>query len=185
MPKQLIDETKIRMEKTIHALHQDFKGIRTGRASTSLLDHVIIEVYGSKMPLNQLATVNVPEPRTLSVQVWDQSNIHAVEKGIANAGLGLNPMANGNVIRIPLPDLSEERRKELVKIVHQYAEKARISIRNTRRTAIDSLKKMEKNSEISQDEQHKFSDDIQKMTDTFIHEIDEALTVKEKDIMVV
>jgi ribosome recycling factor len=178
-----INDLKKRMEGALNAFHNDFKGLRTGRANSALLENVTVDAYGSKMPLDQLATVSVPEARLLSVQVWDASNAKAVEKSIANAGLGLNPQTDGNLIRVPLPDLSEERRKEMVKIAGQYAEKARISIRNIRRDGMDSAKKMEKDGDISQDEQHDLGEKIQKITDDFIKNIDEDLALKEQDIM--
>ena len=183
MPKALTADLKRRMEGALTALHSDLKGLRTGRASASLLDRVVVEVYGSKMPLNQVATVNVPEARLITVQVWDKSNAATVEKAISSAGLGLNPMADGQLIRVPIPDLSEERRKELVKIAHQYAEKAKIAIRNVRRDGMDSLKKFEKDNHISEDEHRTHSDEIQKLTDDFVKQAEEAVTHKEKDIL--
>lgn len=183
MPENLIQDMKRRMDGAIAAFHNDLKGLRTGRANAGLLDNVTVEVYGTKMPLNQLATVSVPEARLISVQVWDQSNSATVEKAISNAGLGLNPMADGALIRVPIPELSEERRKELVKIAGQYAEKAKVAIRNVRRDGMDSLKKMEKDGNISEDELHDRGDEVQKTTDDFTKQIDEALETKEKDIM--
>src|SRR5690606_9133912 len=149
----------------LSAFQHDLKGLRTGRASVNLLDSVTVEAYGTKMPLNQVATVSVPEARMLSVQVWDHGMTKTVEKAIAGAGLGLNPSSEGNVIRIALPDLSEERRKELVKVAHQFAEKARVAIRNVRRDGMDSFKKLEKDGGISEDEQRRESDEVQKLTD--------------------
>ncbi len=183
MPQALLKDLERRMEGAVAAFHNDLKGLRTGRANTALLDNIAVDVYGSKMPLNQVATVSVPEARMISVQVWDQGNASAVEKAIANANLGLNPIADGGLIRVPLPDLSEERRKELVKIAHQYAEKSKVAIRNVRRDGMDGLKKMEKDGDISQDEQKGYSDDIQKLTDDFVKQVDEAATTKEKDIL--
>ncbi|MDB2414535.1 ribosome recycling factor [Rickettsiales bacterium] len=185
MSNQIISDLKRRMEGSITALQNDLKGLRTGRASASLLESVNVEVYGSRMPLTQVATVSVPEARLLNVQVWDQTNTAAVEKAIANAGLGLNPQASGSLIRVPLPDLSEDRRKELCKVSGQYAEKARIAIRNVRRDGMDSLKKQEKDGEISQDEQHSVGDEIQKLTDSFIKQVDDTAAKKEEDIMAV
>jgi ribosome recycling factor len=176
-------DIKNRMDNTLNSFRNDLKGLRTGRATPALLDSVVVDVYGSKMPINQVATVNAPEARMLSVEGWDQGNVAAVEKGISTAGLGLNPISEGALIRVPLPDLSEERRKELVKVAGQYAEKARIAIRNIRRDEMDSLKKQEKDGEISQDEQHAAGDDVQKTTDDFIKQIDETLAAKEKDIL--
>lgn len=183
MPQEVIRDLKRRMEGALSAFHHDLSGLRTGRASTALLDNISVEVYGSKMPINQIATVSVPESRMLSVQVWDKSNCSAVEKAISNAGLGLNPIADGNLIRIPLPDLSEDRRKEMVKIVGQYAEKARVAVRNIRRDGMDKFKKMEKDSEITEDEMHDKGDEVQKLTDSFVKQIDDIASAKEKDIM--
>ncbi|MDA0781929.1 MAG: ribosome recycling factor [Rickettsiales bacterium] len=185
MSQVSINDLKKRMEGAIGSLHHDLKGLRTGRANAALLDHVSVEAYGSKMPLDQLATVSVPEARLLNVQVWDASNAKAVEKAISNAGLGLNPQTDGNVIRVPLPDLSEERRKEMVKIAGQYAEKARVAVRNIRRDGMDNAKKMEKDGDISKDEQHDIGEKIQKLTDDFIKTIDDTLSTKEDDIMAV
>jgi ribosome recycling factor len=184
MPKEVVADLKRRMEGAVTALHSDLKGLRTGRANTSLLDRVVVEVYGSKMPLNQVATVNVPEARLITVQVWDKSNAAAVEKAIGNAGLGLNPMSDGALIRVPIPDLSEERRKELVKVAHQYAEKAKVAIRNVRRDGMDNLKKLEKAGSISEDDLRNYSDNIQKLTDEYVKNVDEAVSHKEKDILV-
>lgn len=172
-----------RMDSAIGSLNHEFSGLRTGRASTSLLDTITVEAYGSRMPLNQLANVNVPESRLLTVQVWDNSMTKAVEKAIANAGLGLNPVADGSVIRVPLPELTEERRKELTRVAGKYAEQARIAVRNVRRDGMDALKKSEKDGEISEDEHRRFSDEIQKHTDEHVKKIDELLVQKEKDIM--
>ncbi len=183
MSKALVADLKKRMEGAITSLHSDMKGLRTGRANSSLLDRITIEVYGSKMPLNQVATINVPESRMITVQVWDKSNVQAVEKAIASSGLGLNPVTDGGLVRVPIPDLSEERRKELAKVAHQYAERAKVAIRNVRRDGMDSLKKMEKDKLISEDEHRNNSDEIQKITDNFIVQIDEILSHKEKDII--
>lgn len=176
-------ELSRRMDGAINALEQEFTGLRTGRASISLLDHVTVDAYGAKMPLNQLATVNAPEPRLLTVQVWDQSMVAAVDKAIQNAGLGLNPMAEGQTIRVPVPDLSEERRQELVKVAHRYAEQARIAVRNVRRDGMDTLKKMEKDGDISKDQHHDLAEEVQKLTDQHVKNIDDALAAKEKDIL--
>lgn len=183
MSEAIISDLSKRMDGAINAFHNDLKGLRTGRANSALLEHVKVDAYGSPMPLDQLATVSVPEARLLSVQVWDATNAKAVEKAIANAGLGLNPQADGNFIRVPLPDLSEERRKEMVKIAGQYAEKARISIRNVRRDGMDAAKKMEKDGDLSKDEQHDLGEEIQTLTDDYIKKVDDALSVKEADIM--
>jgi ribosome recycling factor len=175
------NETKRRMDGAVEVLQKEFSGLRTGRATASILDPVMVEVYGSRMPLNQVGTVNVPEPRMLSVQVWDSSAIKAVEKAIRDAGLGLNPQSDGNNIRIPIPDLNQERRTELSKIASKYAEAARVSVRNVRRDAMDAIKK-DKGPE---DEQKRLSDEVQKMTDDTVKKIDTMLTDKEKDIMTV
>src|ERR671928_921833 len=155
-------DLKRRMHGAVEALRHDLGGLRTGRASTSLLDPVTVEVYGSHMPLNQVATVSAPEPRMLSVQVWDKSNIGPVEKAIRSAGLGLNPINDGNNIRLPIPDLTEDRRKELAKLAHQYAEKARVAIRNVRRDGMDALKADENKKEISEDDRKRGEAEVQK-----------------------
>lgn len=172
-----------RMRGALETLKHDFAGLRTGRASTTLLDPIVVEVYGAHMPLNQVATVTAPEPRMLSVQVWDRSNANAVEKALRSSGLGLNPIAEGQVIRLPIPELTEERRKELAKLTNQYAEKARVACRNVRRDGMDSLKKAEKDGEISQDDHKRRADEIQKVTDKIISEIDAVTAAKEKEIL--
>ena len=172
-----------RMHGALEALRHDLAGLRTGRASTALVDGIHVEVYGSNMPLNQLATVSTPEPRLLSVQVWDRSNVQPVEKAIRNAGLGINPIVDGQVIRLPIPELTEERRKELAKLVGQYAEKARIAVRNVRRDGMDHLKQDERKHDISEDERKRLEHDVQKLTDDTIKEIDEAAATKEKEIL--
>jgi ribosome recycling factor len=172
-----------RMHGAIEALKHDLGGLRTGRASTALLDPIHVEVYGSNMPLNQVATVSTPEPRLLSVQVWDRSNVNAVEKAIRNAGLGINPVTDGQNIRLPIPDLTEDRRKELAKIAHQYAEKAKIAVRNVRRDGMDALKTDEKKREISEDEHKRLDTEVQKLTDDAIKEVDEILAAKDKEIL--
>jgi ribosome recycling factor len=172
-----------RMHGAVEALKHDLGGLRTGRASTTLLDPVVVEVYGSHMPLNQVATVSAPEPRMLSVQVWDRTNIGHVEKAIRSAGLGLNPITDGQNVRLPSPDLTEERRKELAKLASQYAEKARIAARNVRRDGMEALKTDEKKHEISQDEHKRLEVEVQKMTDEAIKEIDAAAHAKEKEIL--
>jgi ribosome recycling factor len=172
-----------RMQGAVDSLKSDLGGLRTGRANVSLLDPVQVEVYGAMMPLNQIATVNAPEPRMLAVQVWDKSNVTAVEKGIAHAGLGLNPMTDGQTVRLPIPDLTEERRKELAKLAGQYAEKARIAIRNVRRDGMESLKEDEKKKEISEDEHKRLGDEVQKLTDEYVKLADEAAANKEKEIL--
>jgi ribosome recycling factor len=172
-----------RMHGAVEALKHDLGGLRTGRASTTLLDPVTVDVYGSNMPLNQVATVSAPEPRLLSVQVWDRSNVSAVEKAIRSAGLGLNPVTDGQNVRLPIPDLTEERRKELAKLAGQYAEKARIAVRNVRRDGMEALKTDEKKHEISEDEHKRLSVEVQKLTDETIKEIDAAASAKENEIL--
>lgn len=183
MSDATINDLQKRMDGAFSVFEKDLSGLRTGRASPNLLEAVQVEVYGSMMPLNQVATISVPEARMLSVQVWDQSNAASVEKAISSAGLGLNPAADGALIRVPLPDLSEERRQELCKVASKYAENTRVSVRNIRRDGMDKVKKSEKDGEISQDEQHQIGDRIQKLTDEVIKKIDETLAAKEKDIM--
>jgi ribosome recycling factor len=172
-----------RMAGAVDTLRHDLGGLRTGRASTALLDPIQVEVYGANMPLNQVATVSAPEPRLLSVQVWDRSNISAVEKAIRNAGLGINPVTDGQTIRLPIPDLTEERRKELSKLAHQYAEKAKVAVRNVRRDGMDALKADEKKKDISEDEHKRLDAEVQKLTDDSIKEIDEILAAKDKEIL--
>ncbi len=174
-----------RMDGATESLHKEFSGLRTGRASANLLDTVVVDMYGSKMPINQVGTVSVPEPRMLIVQVWDGSAVKAVEKAIRDAGLGLNPMPDGNNIRIPIPDLNEERRTELTKVAGKYAENARIAVRNVRKDGMDGIKKMEKDGHISEDDIKRLSDEVQKMTDETVKKIDTMLSDKEKDIMTV
>ena len=172
-----------RMHGAVEALKHDLGGLRTGRASTALLDPVQVEVYGATMPLNQVATVSTPEARLLSVQVWDKSNVGAVEKAIRSAGLGLNPINDGQMLRLPIPDLTADRRKDLAKLAHQYAEKARIAIRNVRRDGMDALKTDEKKNEISEDERKRAEQDVQKLTDEMVKSVDEATAQKEKEIL--
>jgi len=183
MPQYDKADIERRMNGAVEALKSDLSGLRTGRANTSLLDPVQVEVYGAMMPLNQVATVSAPEPRMLSVQVWDKSNLIAVEKGIAHANLGLNPMIDGQTLRLPMPDLTEERRKDLAKLAGQYAEKAKVAIRNVRRDAMESLKADEKKKEISEDERKRLEDEVQKLTDKFVGETDEAAAKKEQEIL--
>jgi len=172
-----------RMHGALEALRHDLGGLRTGRASIALVDPIHVEVYGSNMPLNQVATVSTPEPRMLSVQVWDRSNVQPVEKAIRNAGLGINPIVDGQVIRLPIPELTEERRKELAKLVGQYAEKAKVAVRNVRRDGMDHLKADEKKHEISEDERKRLEHEVQKLTDDTIKEIDALAETKEKEIL--
>jgi len=172
-----------RMHGAVEALKGDLTGLRTGRANTGLLDPVTVEVYGAHMPLNQIATVSAPEPRLLSVQVWDKSNIGPADKAIRAAGLGLNPIVDGQNIRLPIPDLTEERRKDLAKLASQYAEKARVAVRNVRRDGMDNLKVDEKKGEISEDERKRHETEVQKLTDATIADIDAATQAKEKEIL--
>ena len=172
-----------RMNGAVESLKSDLGELRTGRANTSLLDPVMVEVYGSMMPLNQVATVSAPEPRMLSVQVWDKANVTAVEKGIAKANLGLNPMIDGQNVRLPMPYLTQERRKELAKLAGQYAEQAKIAIRNVRRDGMEALKEDEKKKEISEDERKRGEDEVQKLTDKYVAECDTVAAQKEKEIL--
>jgi ribosome recycling factor len=172
-----------RMHGALEALRHDLGGLRTGRASTALLDPVQVQVYGTNMPLNQVATVSTPEARLLSVQVWDKSNVQPVEKAIRNAGLGINPIVDGQLIRLPIPELTEERRKELAKLVGLSAEKARIAVRNVRRDGMDHLKQDERKHEISEDERKRLEHEVQKLTDDTIKEIDDLAHGKEKEIL--
>ncbi len=183
MSKETITNLRKRMESAFDVVHKDFSGLRTGRASPSLLESVTVDAYGSRMHINQVGNINVPEPRLLTVQVWDESMAPVVEKAIREAGLGLNPSTAGNTIRVPLPELSEERRKELVKVAGKYAEQGRVAIRNIRRDGMDQIKLDEKDGHISEDDAHRSTDEVQKVTDEFIKKIDEALSHKEKEIM--
>ena len=172
-----------RMKGAVESLKGDLSGLRTGRANTSLLDPVVVEVYGSMMPLNQVATVSAPEPRMLSVQVWDKSNLTPVEKGIAKSNLGLNPMIDGQTLRLPLPDLTEDRRKDLAKLAGEYGEKAKIAIRNVRRDGMEALKEDERKKDISEDERKRAEDEVQKLTDSHVSETDAVVAAKVKEIL--
>lgn len=172
-----------RMAGAVESLKSDLAGLRTGRASTALLDPVTVEVYGAHMPLNQVATVSVPEPRMLSVQVWDKSNVSPVEKAIRSAGLGLNPINDGQTLRLPIPDLTEERRKELAKLAGSYAEKAKIAVRNVRRDGMDSLKFDEKKGVFGEDDRKRHEVEVQKLTDATIADVDAVASAKEKEIL--
>jgi ribosome recycling factor len=172
-----------RMAGAVEVLKHEFGGLRTGRASAGLLEPITVEAYGSEMPIAQVATINVPEPRMLTVQVWDKANVKAAEKAIRESDLGLNPQVDGQLIRVPIPELNEERRVELTRIAHKYAEQARIAVRNVRRDGMDRLKRMEKDGELSQDEQRGQGEEIQKLTDAHIKQIDEALASKEEEIL--
>jgi ribosome recycling factor len=180
-----INEIKRRMQGATQALKHELGGLRTGRAAASMLEPVQVEAYGTHMPLNQLATVSVPEPRLLSVQVWDRSMVKAVEKAIVDSNLGLSPATEGQVLRLRIPELNEERRKELVKVAHKYAEAAKVAVRHVRRDGLDTVKKLEKSHEISEDDQKRLDNDVQKVTDASIAEIDQVLGAKEKEILTV
>ncbi|MDX1542197.1 MAG: ribosome recycling factor [Geminicoccaceae bacterium] len=180
-----MDDVRRRMDGAIEVLRKEFAGLRTGRASASLLEPIVVPAYGGEMPLNQVGTVSVPEPRMLSVQVWDKSLTKAVEKAIRTSGLGLNPIGEGTLIRIPVPELSEERRTELAKVASRYAEQARVAVRNVRRDAMEQLKRQEKDGDLSQDEQHKMGDQVQQLTDQEIKRINDMLAAKESEIMTV
>jgi ribosome recycling factor len=178
-----LTEIKRRMDRAISAFKSDIASLRTGRASANVLDPVTVEAYGARMPLNQVANITVPEPRMLSVSVWDRSMVKAVEQAIRESNLGLNPIVEGQNMRIPLPELNEERRKSLVKVAHEYAEKAKVAARHVRRDGMDGFKKAEKDGKMSQDDSRVNSDKVQKMTDDTISEIDRLLHDKEKEIM--
>jgi len=180
-----MNDLKRRMQGAIASLKQELGGLRTGRASSGLLEHVQVEAYGGHMPLNQLATISVPEPRLLNVQVWDRSMIHPVEKAISDANLGLTPSTEGQVIKLRVPELNEERRRDLVKVAHKYAEAARVAVRHVRRDGLDLLKKLEKDHKISEDDHERQSGEVQKATDATIAEVDKLLAGKEKEIMTV
>jgi ribosome recycling factor len=180
-----INEIKRRMQGASVVLKTELSGLRTGRASAHLLDPVMVEAYGAQMPLNQVATTSVPEPRMITVNVWDRSLVHAVEKAIVNSNLGLSPATEGQTIRLRIPELNSERRQELVKLAHKYAETARVAVRHVRRDAMDVIKKLEKDHKVSKDDHDRFSGDIQKATDAGIAEIDHMLAAKEKEILTV
>ena len=180
-----INELKRRMQGAIGVFKTELSGLRTGRASPHLLDPVQVDAYGSKMPLNQVANVSIPEPRMITVNVWDKSLVHAVEKAIVNANLGLSPATEGQMLRLRIPELNEERRKELVKVAHKYAEAARVAVRHVRRDGLDVLKKLEKDHKISKDDHDRQSTDVQKATDLAIGEVDQLLASKEKEILTV
>ena len=177
-----LEDLKIRMERAINAFSHDLAGLRTGRASVNMIDQITVDAYGSKMPIEQIGTISVPEPRTISIQVWDKGLVVSVEKSIQEAGLGLNPQTDGQLVRIPIPELNEERRQELIKIAGKYAEQSRISIRNIRRVGMDSIKYLEKNSKIGKDESISLSSNVQDLTDEHIKKIDEILANKEQEI---
>ncbi len=179
----LLKDLRRRMDGAIEVLRKEFGGLRTGRASAGLLEPVMVTAYGGTMPLNQLATVSVPEPRMITVQVWDRGMVKAVDKAIRESGLGLNPQTEGQVMRVPIPDLNEERRRELTKVTARYAEQARVSVRNVRRDGIEVLRRQEKDGEISQDQQRKLQQEIQHLTDDYVRRVDEALAQKDKEIL--
>jgi ribosome recycling factor len=180
-----LNDIKRRMQGAVQTLKHELGGLRTGRASSGMLEPVQVDAYGTHMPLNQLATITVPEPRLLSVQVWDRSMVHAVEKAIVNSNLGLSPATEGQVIRLRIPELNQERRKEMVKVAHKYAEAARVAVRHVRRDALEQLKKLEKDSKISEDDHTRMSGEVQKATDQVVGEVDQTLAAKEKEIMTV
>ena len=182
MSKFDLKDLERRMQGALNVLKQEFGGLRTGRANASILDPITVDAYGTPMPLNQLATITVPEPRMISVQVWDRSQVEAADKAIRESGLGLNPIGEGQVLRIPIPKLNEERRLEIAKQAAKYAEQARVAVRNVRRDGMDGLKRQEKEGEIGQDGQHTHGAEVQEITDAIINEIDEALAAKESEI---
>lgn len=177
-----LDDYERRMSSAVDVLKREFSGLRTGRASTALLDPIVVEAYGAKMPLNQVATVSVPDPRTISVSVWDKSQVSFVEKAIRESDLGLNPVVDGTLLRLPIPELNAERREELVKVAHKYAEGARVAVRNVRRDGMDKLKKLEKDHEMSEDEHRDNAELVQEITDKAIKDIDAVLAHKEGEI---
>ncbi len=179
----MVLDVERRMEGAVEALQREFAGLRTGRASVGLLEPIMVEAYGTQMPMNQVGTISVPESRLLGVQVWDKKLVKPVEKAILESGLGLNPAVEGQLIRVPIPPLSEERRVELTKIAGKYAEDARVAVRNVRRSGMDDLKRAEKDSGISKDEQHAYGQDLQKLTDDYVKLIDETLAEKEQEIL--
>ena len=183
MPQALISDLKRRMQASVDTLAKEFSGLRTGRANIALLEPIMVEAYGSLMPITQIGTIGAPEARMLTVQVWDKSMVGHVEKSIREAGLGLNPMSDGQLVRVPLPELSQERRMEMAKIAKKYAESARVAVRNVRRDGMETLKRMEKDNNIAEDEHHKLADDVQKLTDEFIKKVDDMVSSKERDIM--
>lgn len=184
MPEDaLLRDLRRRMDGAVEVLRKEFGGLRTGRASASLLEPITVAAYGGTVPLNQLANVSVPEPRMITVQVWDRAMVKAVDKAIRESGLGLNPQTEGQVIRVPIPDLNEERRRELTRVTAKYAEQARVSVRNIRRDGVDMLRRREKEAEISQDQQRKLQQEVQHLTDDYVKRIDEALAQKDREIL--
>ncbi len=184
MPEEeLLKDLRRRMDGALEVLRKEFGGLRTGRASASLLEPVMVNAYGNTVPLNQVASINVPEPRLITVQVWDRGVVKAVDKAIRESGLDLNPQTEGQVIRVPIPDLNEERRRNLTRVAGKYAEDAKVSVRNVRRDGIEVLRRREKEADISQDQQRKLQQEVQHLTDDYIRRIDEALAQKDKDIL--
>ena len=183
MAEQVTKDLQRRMDGALEVLRKEYAGLRTGRASTNLLDPVQVEAYGNLVPLNQCGTVGVPEPRMLTVQVWDRTLVKPVEKAIRDAGLGLNPQTDGQMVRVPIPDLNEERRRELVKIAAKYAEQARVAVRNVRRDGLDVLKRQEKEGDLSQDEHRRIQQEVQSLTDDFIKKVDDLFAAKDKEIL--
>ena len=184
MPEDsLLTDLRRRMDGAIEVLRKEFGGLRTGRASAGLLEPISVAAYGGTMPINQVANVSVPEPRMITVQVWDRAMVKAVDKAIRESGLGLNPQTEGQVIRVPIPDLNEERRRELTRVSARYAEEARVSVRHVRRDGIEMLRRREKEADISQDQQRKLQQEVQRLTDDYIQRIDEALTQKDREIL--
>ncbi|MBT3396628.1 MAG: ribosome recycling factor [Alphaproteobacteria bacterium] len=178
-----LEDLRRRMDGALEDLHKEFTGLRTGRAAISLLEPIIVEAYGAEMPMPQVGTVSAPEPRMLSVQVWDKGLVLSVEKAIRNANLGLNPIVDGQLVRVPIPELTEDRRKDMVKIAHKFSEEHRVAVRNVRRDGMDKLKADEKGGEISEDKHRELADAVQKLTDEKVGAVDEALAVKEQEIM--
>ena len=177
-----VENIKKRMNGALESVKNDFKSLRTGRASSSILDSITVEVYGSKMSISQCATINIPEPRLITINVWDKENISVIEKSIQNSGLGINPVTEGNLLRLPLPELNEERRKEISKLAAQFAEQARVSVRNVRKDGMDKIKKL-KSEGISEDDEKFWSEEVQNLTNDFIKQIDEILKIKQDDIL--
>jgi len=181
--QEILEEAELEMMEALEACERELKGVRTGRASAGLVDHILVESYGAKMPMKQVATITVPEPRLIVIQVWDKNNVRGVEKAILQSDLGLSPMSDGQVVRLPIPPLTEDRRKELVKMVKRIAEEARISVRNARRSANEKCRELEKNHDISEDDRFRSEKKIQEMTDERIEKIDELLSKKEEELM--
>ncbi len=178
-----LKDLKRRMEGAVETLKREYAGLRTGRAAASLVEPIVIDAYGAQMPVGQLGTVGVPEPRLITVQVWDKSMVKAVTVGIRDSGLGLNPVPDGQLVRVPIPELTEERRRELAKVAHKYAEESRVAVRNVRRDGMDTLKRLERAGEMSRDEQKLHAEDVQELTDAMVETIGQIMQQKEKDIL--